>query len=371
MPTFREAVMTSSTRRWPACMFLCLVLAGLSRQQPQVAQAQTGERCFPETGFCVSGAIRTYWEQNGSLPVFGYPISAVSVEAVEDRTLAVQWFERDRLEVQTDGLVTAGRLGARWLELNGQRWEDLPHLTVPPDPGCRVFPETQHQVCEPFLRMWEAGGGLARFGYPITERRVEEIEGRVYTVQYFERRRMELHPEYAGTLDEVQLGLLGRAVLTYRPPCPAWFFQPAPELCPQGAPITREGASQRFERGVMLWFREPDVFVVFDDAGRYWFERAPYMFRTPPAVPREPPPGGLTPTGGFGALWRGAIAITDPAMAGISLSDALGWAVAPEERYATEIQCVRARASMEQRCYLRDPRGGVLWYGPAGAGRQP
>ncbi|MFP4438383.1 MAG: hypothetical protein ACLFVO_14155 [Chloroflexaceae bacterium] len=26
------------------------------------AQAQIGERCFPETGYCISGRIRTFWE---------------------------------------------------------------------------------------------------------------------------------------------------------------------------------------------------------------------------------------------------------------------------------------------------------------------
>jgi hypothetical protein len=43
------------------------------------------------------------------------------VETVEGRTIAVQWFERDRLEIQLDGTITAGRLGARALELQGRR----------------------------------------------------------------------------------------------------------------------------------------------------------------------------------------------------------------------------------------------------------
>ena len=42
------------------------------------AEAAPRTRCFPETGFCVSGSILTYWERNGGLPVFGYPISEVS-----------------------------------------------------------------------------------------------------------------------------------------------------------------------------------------------------------------------------------------------------------------------------------------------------
>jgi hypothetical protein len=48
-------------------------------------------------------------------------------------------------------------------------------------------------------------------GYPITEQyaEVNPINGKTYTVQYFERSRMELHPENAGSPYEMLLGLLG------------------------------------------------------------------------------------------------------------------------------------------------------------------
>ena len=65
---------------------------------PSSAQAQSGERCFPETNQCIVGPIRAYWERHGGLPIFGYPITPQRVETVEGRTLPVQWFQRDRLE---------------------------------------------------------------------------------------------------------------------------------------------------------------------------------------------------------------------------------------------------------------------------------
>jgi ABC-type glycerol-3-phosphate transport system substrate-binding protein len=39
------------------------------------ASAQPTERCFPETGQCVTGPIRAYWEHNGGQSIFGYPIT--------------------------------------------------------------------------------------------------------------------------------------------------------------------------------------------------------------------------------------------------------------------------------------------------------
>ncbi len=84
-----------------------------------------------------------------------------------------------------------------------------------PDLSVRFFQETQHNVYGPFLRFYDQHGGLAFFGYPLTE--VIERDGRV--VQYFQRAEMELHQ--AGKPDEyVELGLLGTALQPVEPPIP-------------------------------------------------------------------------------------------------------------------------------------------------------
>jgi hypothetical protein len=56
---------------------LVVVLSALLAFTVLPAHAQSDQRCFPETGQCISGRIREYWEQNGGLPVFGFP-SALS-----------------------------------------------------------------------------------------------------------------------------------------------------------------------------------------------------------------------------------------------------------------------------------------------------
>lgn len=70
---------------------------------------------------------------------------------------------------------------------------------------------TGYRPSDRFASYWQANGGLPMFGYAITPERVEKsaTDGKNYIVQWFERARFEYHPEYAGTKNEVLLGLLG------------------------------------------------------------------------------------------------------------------------------------------------------------------
>jgi hypothetical protein len=77
--------------------------------------------------------------------------------------------------------------------------------------GSQFFPQTGHAVSGPFMAYWQAHGGLPIFGYPISDAQNEAdpSSGKTALVQWFERARFELHPEFAGTPYEVELGLLG------------------------------------------------------------------------------------------------------------------------------------------------------------------
>jgi hypothetical protein len=76
--------------------------------------------------------------------------------------------------------------------------------SVPVCDTVEFFPETAHNVCDQFLAFFNARGGAEIFGYPITEQ--FEENGRL--VQYFQRVRMEHHPELSPVY-HVQLGLMG------------------------------------------------------------------------------------------------------------------------------------------------------------------
>jgi hypothetical protein len=86
----------------------------------------------------------------------------------------------------------------------------VPATTVPAA-GDHLFPETGFTVPAVFMKYWSEKGGLPIFGYPISTAHNEHnlSDGKDYLVQYFERNRFEYHTEFAGTDNEVLLGLLG------------------------------------------------------------------------------------------------------------------------------------------------------------------
>jgi hypothetical protein len=190
---------------------LSIVPKALDPAQPQ-PDAQTV--FFTQTGHNLGGEFLKYWQQHGGLAVFGYPIS----EPFTERGYTVQYFERNRFELHPENQppynVLLGRLGA-----------DLVSDRVFPKVAAfkstkdhRYFPETGHSLHFAFLGYWNANGGLAEFGYPISDeiKEVNPTDGKEYTVQYFERARFEYHPEYKGTKAEVLLGLLGVNTLKTR-----------------------------------------------------------------------------------------------------------------------------------------------------------
>src|SRR5215217_1423487 len=75
----------------------------------------------------------------------------------------------------------------------------------------RLFPETGKSTNGRFLNYWNTHGSLPQQGYPITEEMQEQsnTDGKVYTMQYFQRAVFEFHPEFVGTQSEVLLSLLG------------------------------------------------------------------------------------------------------------------------------------------------------------------
>jgi hypothetical protein len=162
-------------------------------------------------------------------------------------------------------------------------------------------------------------------------------------VQYFERRRMELHPENTPPYN-VLLGLLGNEIRSTScsvPVLPEFEYSGNYDRSTFGCPLPGQdyqdvkGAKVHFERGEMYWIKQRAgtglIFVViygsnntlsykrFEDT---WSEDQPVNSGL------NPPKGLLEPSRGFGKVWR--------EQAGIR--DALGWATEEEQGIVVSYQ---------------------------------
>jgi len=188
---------------------------------------------FAPTGHTLSGTFLNYWLKNGGADLFGLPLTEPykEVDPGNGKSYLVQWFERERFELHPENAgtkyeVLLGLLGSELIARSCRSFSRAQPLPPPPPPekGKPPLPErsyfnaTGHNLVGSFKEYWEGRGGLAVFGYPISEEFGENspTDGKFYVVQYFERARFELHPDARGTPYEVQLGLLGSQALVAR-----------------------------------------------------------------------------------------------------------------------------------------------------------
>ncbi len=221
---------------------LVVLLAALLLPMTMVNAAPPATVFFPETGHNVGQPFLDYWRKNGALPAYGYPLTEAfsEVSPTDGKVYRVQYFERARFEHHPENpqewRVLLGHLGRTM----GARIVGHPALkpveaaNATPEGG-HYFPESKHTLKGTFPAHWNAFGGLARHGYPISEEFLEKspTDGKVYTVQYFERNRFELHPENQAPYD-VLLGQLGRQIAIER----GLKFDAAPRK--EGAPDYEE-----------------------------------------------------------------------------------------------------------------------------------
>jgi hypothetical protein len=208
----------------------------------------TGFAFFPETGHNVGLAIKRFYDTHGGLDIFGLPLT----EVFDEDGLKVQYFERARFELHPElppeFYVSLTLLGRHFTE--GRSEPGFQWLATNPGGDRTFYTESGHTLGGAFRGFWQGRGGLAAFGFPISEElgEVNPQDGQFYTVQYFERARFEYHPQNVGTPYEVQLGQLGRQFLDQRPAAQA-AIAPAQPLTLLGRSTTgfRTSASERRE----------------------------------------------------------------------------------------------------------------------------
>lgn len=175
---------------------------------------------FAQTRHTLRGTFRDYWYANGGLARFGYPLTEeLLIADGGGLPRVVQYFERARFEHypeadDPDLKVVLSRIGETMLLRQGIDWTQLPRLQDAPE-NCRFFAETGHAVCPPLLEVWEQYGGIDGLGMPLTElypARHTELNI-PYSVQHFERARLEYYPNKQGRAGVTEFGMLGREYL--------------------------------------------------------------------------------------------------------------------------------------------------------------
>ncbi|HVY45266.1 MAG TPA: hypothetical protein VHB21_05275, partial [Minicystis sp.] len=182
----------------------------------------------PQTNFTLSGYILDFWTHNGGLPVFGYPIErAHRMVNSSNAYVCSQMFERHRIELvlNPDGsvvmhgarpFVTLGLVGNEVYPRDADMVAEHPLGYGASGNGagdCETFSQVGFSICGEFKAYWHAhglvdGGSLQLFGYPKSQPfAYASGNGHTYVAQYFERARLELHPEDPN--QRIKGGLLG------------------------------------------------------------------------------------------------------------------------------------------------------------------
>jgi uncharacterized cupredoxin-like copper-binding protein len=209
-----------------------LILPALIGNGLFVAWAQSDSRTFPDTGKTVRGKFLAYWDGHGGLAQQGFPISdeMQEVSPTDGKTYTVQYFERAVFELHPGNADSSSQppndvlLSLLGVFAYRQKYPDgAPGQTPNEETGSQLFAQTGKRVGGLFLDYWQSHGGLAQQGYPISDEfmEVSDLDGKMYTVQYFERAVFELHPENQPPYN-VLLSQLG--TFRYR----AMYLQPAP-----------------------------------------------------------------------------------------------------------------------------------------------
>jgi hypothetical protein len=160
-------------------------------------------RFYPETGHSLEAQFVDIFDTSGGVDILGFPITDGFVDLQSGRL--IQYTENARLEWITDDSGAGGHAILRPLGEMMGGWQRSVDSGSMDSRGCRYFKETGHSVCYAFLDFFNAHGGADLFGYPISEFSIQDDR----IVQYFQRFRLDWHPE-APAPDQVRVAALGR-----------------------------------------------------------------------------------------------------------------------------------------------------------------
>jgi polysaccharide biosynthesis protein PslG len=242
---------------------------------------------FPETQHAAVNSFLVFWKNTpNALFVLGYPISQPFIEEsfTEPGTYyRVQYFERAILEEHGENYGTPYYILGRLLgnQIVASRAGEAPFQPIG-DPGDGTFDSaTSHTLRNdpaPFRSFWQQNGGLSVFGRPTSEQfqEVNQADGQTYWVQYFERQRMEWHPNEPNPRYRILLGLLGNEQRDAHHQGEEAFAPEAPNQAPPPPPPSGDfiyGFNALLYGQATPWQDRGRVLTLSKNAGIYWIRQ--------------------------------------------------------------------------------------------------
>ncbi len=196
-------------------LYACLIVAYLLAVAVGDSATATpnNSHYFPTTGYTVAQPFLDFWNDQGALAQLGLPISFSFIERndADSKMYCVQYFERARLEYHPEQSsrqhqVMLGLVGVEAFRLkypNG----------IPTNPNEQaMFSNGEFETM--FFEYWRTHNQFDQLGNPVSKIFIEtEEDGNQYSVQYFERARLEYHPE----VEQFMLGRVGSEVYHNKP----------------------------------------------------------------------------------------------------------------------------------------------------------
>jgi hypothetical protein len=248
---------------------------------------------YQETQHASMNSFLAFWRRTpNALFVLGFPISQPFIEESftnPGEYYRVQYFERAVLEEHPENAGSQYYILGRLMGNQSikDRGGEAPFQPVG-NPGDGTYDgATSHTLRDgpaPFRSFWLNNGGLEVFGRPKSEQfqEVNQANGQTYWVQYFERQRMEWHPDEPNPQYRILLGLLGNEYRdahhkgegAFAPIAPDQVTGPPP---PQNPPPSASGFIYGFNALLYNqgtpWQDRQRVLRLSKDAGVYWIRQ--------------------------------------------------------------------------------------------------
>lgn len=188
-------------------IFGLITMLMLGNQGVALTQVERS-RFFDETGQWISGEFLDFYEKVPEPErLFGNPITPAfdsSLSKNQSGTI-IQYFEKARFELHPEyppgSRVTLTRLGEYFYHHDtiepATRYRNSPY-------ACQRFSDDSPPVCYEFLQFFILNGGVAKFGFPLSEL----VTNKNRSVQYFNWAVLEWYPERSGG-ETVSLANLG------------------------------------------------------------------------------------------------------------------------------------------------------------------